>query len=303
MAGKSSTCVGCPNQAACASGQSSAPDPAIEEIKARMSLVKHKILVLSGKGGVGKSTVASQVAMALSGGGNVTGLLDIDVCGPSAPRMLGVEDMDVHQSGSGWQPVWVDENLCVMSIGFMLPSRDDAVVWRGVRKIGLIKQFLKDVNWEKLDYLVIDAPPGTSDEHITIAQCLNQTSNVGAVIVTTPQEVALLDVRKEINFCRKAGVKILGVIENMAGFVCPHCGNSSEIFVPSEADSVQGPSAVLRGAEAMAKKHGIPFLGRIPLDPKLGIASERGEALKNSLALQSLQSAVQNLRINCKGNT
>ena len=140
MAGKSSTCVGCPNQAACASGQSSAPDPAIEEIKARMSLVKHKILVLSGKGGVGKSTVASQVAMALSGGGNVTGLLDIDVCGPSAPRMLGVEDMDVHQSGSGWQPVWVDENLCVMSIGFMLPSRDDAVVWRGVRKIGLIKQ-------------------------------------------------------------------------------------------------------------------------------------------------------------------
>ena len=278
-------------------------DPDFASIHDRMQNIDYKVLVLSGKGGVGKSTVASQLAMLLSerpimgtsadardtagngGDGSVTGLLDIDICGPSAPRMLGVEADEVRQAASGWQPVWVDDKLCVMSIGFMLPSRDDAVVWRGVRKNGLMKQFLKDVEWGALDFLVIDAPPGTSDEHITIAQCLNHTHNVAAVIVTTPQEIALLDVRKEINFCVKAGIRILGIVENMAGFVCPHCNCSSDIFLPSNVDatpSSMSPTGEMqgagraRGAEAMARRFSVPFLGRIPLDPRLGQACEEG---------------------------
>ena len=195
-AGKTASCEGCPNQAKCATGKGGELDPDFASINERMQSIDYKILVLSGKGGVGKSTVASQLAMLLGGaedcqgdegGAGAAGLLDIDICGPSAPRMMGVEADEVRQAASGWQPVWVSDKLCVMSIGFMLPSRDDAVVWRGVRKNGLMKQFLKDVEWGALDYLVIDAPPGTSDEHITIAQCLNHTHNVAAVIVTTPQ--------------------------------------------------------------------------------------------------------------------
>ena len=164
-AGKADGCAGCPNQAACASGQGAALDPDADAIHERMAGIDYKVLVLSGKGGVGKSTLASQLAMMLSKGGSAggrgaTGLLDIDICGPSAPRMMGVEASEVRQAASGWQPVWVRDNLCVMSIGFMLPSREDAVVWRGVRKNGLMKQFLKDVEWGDLDFLVVDAPPG-----------------------------------------------------------------------------------------------------------------------------------------------
>jgi Mrp family chromosome partitioning ATPase len=164
-AGKADGCAGCPNQAACASGQGAALDPDADAIHERMAGIDYKVLVLSGKGGVGKSTLASQLAMLLSKGGGAggrgaTGLLDIDICGPSAPRMMGVEASEVRQAASGWQPVWVRDNLCVMSIGFMLPSREDAVVWRGVRKNGLMKQFLKDVEWGDLDFLVVDAPPG-----------------------------------------------------------------------------------------------------------------------------------------------
>jgi len=167
-AGTADGCAGCPNQAACASGQGAALDPDAGAIRDRMASVDYKVLVLSGKGGVGKSTLASQLAMLLSKGGGAgggrgaTGLLDIDVCGPSAPRMMGVEASEVRQAASGWQPVWIHDSLCVMSIGFMLPSREDAVVWRGVRKNGLMKQFLKDVEWGALDFLVVDAPPGKS---------------------------------------------------------------------------------------------------------------------------------------------
>lgn len=167
--------------------------------------MKHKILVLSGKGGVGKSTVSAQLAFALANQGKQVGLLDIDICGPSIPTMLGLVGQEVHQSASGWSPVYVEDNLGVMSIGFMLPTTDDAVIWRGPRKNGLIKQFLTDVDWGQLDYLIIDTPPGTSDEHISIVQYLKATNVDGAVIVTTPQEVAMADVRKEINFCKKTG--------------------------------------------------------------------------------------------------
>ncbi len=182
------------------------------------------MLVLSGKGGVGKSTMSTQIALSLAQDENLNiGLLDIDICGPSIPRMLGLENQEVHQSNEGWSPVYLEENLAVMSIGFMLPNKDDPVIWRGPRKNGLIKQFLTDVLWDSLDYLIVDTPPGTSDEHISIIQYLKKANVYGAIIVTTPQEVALSDVRKEINFCKKTKTTVLGVIENMSGFVCPGC--------------------------------------------------------------------------------
>lgn len=149
--------------------------------------------------------------------------MDIDVCGPSVPKIMGVEGEQIHQSNAGWSPVFVQENLGVMSIGFMLPDPDEAVIWRGPKKNGLIKQFLRDVDWGELDYLVVDTPPGTSDEHLSIVQLLKPAGIDGAIVITTPQEVALADVRKEINFCQKVGIPILGLVENMSGFICPNC--------------------------------------------------------------------------------
>jgi Mrp family chromosome partitioning ATPase len=174
-AGKASGCDGCPNQSVCASGGGKVVDPAEAHVVDRMANVKHKWLVLSGKGGVGKSTCSAQLAWSLAAKGFQVGLLDVDICGPSIPRMLGLQGHEVHQSSSGWSPVYVDDNLGVMSIGFMLPSADDAIIWRGPRKNGLIKQFLTDVVWNELDYLIIDTPPGTSDEHLSIVQYLKGT--------------------------------------------------------------------------------------------------------------------------------
>ena len=223
LAGKQDACNGCPNQNICASGEMNKPDPAKDEIKEKLAGVKNKILVLSGKGGVGKSTFSTQLARMLAAKGYDVGLMDLDICGPSIPTMMGLVGQEVHQSNEGWSPVYVDENLGVMSIGFMLSNDDDAIVWRGPKKNGLIKQFLTDVCWGDLDYLIIDTPPGTSDEHISIVQYLNIENNDGAIIITTPQEVALADVRKEVNFCKKTNVPILGVVENMSWFICPHC--------------------------------------------------------------------------------
>ena len=200
----------------------------VEEVSRKLKGVKNVIIVLSGKGGVGKSTVATQLALTLAQDSEIdVGLLDIDICGPSVPRMLGMEGNDVHRSNTGWSPVYLEDNFAVMSIGFMLPNKDDPVIWRGPRKDGLIRQFLTDVMWEGLDYLIIDTPPGTSDEHISIINYLQKTNLLGAVIVTTPQEVALLDVRKEVNFIKKTNTALLGVVENMSGFVCPNCACES----------------------------------------------------------------------------
>jgi Mrp family chromosome partitioning ATPase len=154
-----------------------------------------------------------------------------------------------------------------MSVGFLLASPEDAVIWRGPKKNGLIKQFLRDVDWGEVDYLVVDTPPGTSDEHLSIVQYLSQSSVDGAVIVTTPQEVSLLDVRKEINFCRKVNLPILGVVENMSGFICPKCKKESKIFPPSTG-----------GGEKLALDSGVPFLGQVPLDPRLGKCCDQGKS-------------------------
>jgi len=264
-AGQMSACAGCPNQKACASGEAKKPDPAVLDVKENLKNVKRKILVLSGKGGVGKSTVSAQLSFGMAARSMDVGLLDVDICGPSVPRMLGLLGQDVHNSGEGWSPVYVNDNLAVMSIGFMLPNQDDAIIWRGPRKNGLIKQFLTDVNWGPLDALFVDTPPGTSDEHLSIVTYLQESSMDGAVIVTTPQEVSLMDVRKEINFCKKVKLPVIGVIENMSGFVCPNCSHTEHIFSPSSG-----------GAEQMCKDMEVPFLGRIPLDGRVGKACDAG---------------------------
>lgn len=191
--------------------------------------------------------------------------MDIDICGPSLPLMFGLSSSRLHSTSSGILPLSVLPNLSLVSIGFLLPSTSSAVIWRGPKKNGIIKQFLKDVDWGELDYLVVDTPPGTSDEHLSVVQYLKESGIDGAVVVTTPQEVALQDVRKELDFCRKVGVPILGIIENMSGFVCPSCGGESDIFIPSTG-----------GADALAKEWDVELLGKVPLDPRIGKSCDYG---------------------------
>ncbi|KAG9071091.1 cytosolic Fe-S cluster assembly factor nbp35 [Linnemannia hyalina] len=265
QAGKANACDGCPNQNVCATAPKG-PDPDLPLINGRMGTVKHKILVLSGKGGVGKSSFTTQLSFALSHDEETqVGVMDIDICGPSIPKMFGLDGEQIHQSNSGWSPVYVTDNLGVMSIGFILQEADDAIIWRGPKKNGLIKQFLKDVDWGDLDYLVVDTPPGTSDEHLSVVQYLKESGITGAILITTPQEVALQDVRKEIDFCRKVKIPIIGVVENMAGFVCPSCKGESVIFAPTTG-----------GARKMAEDTNVRFLGSIPLDPRIGMSCDQG---------------------------
>ncbi|CAH7687899.1 ATP-binding protein [Phakopsora pachyrhizi] len=283
-AGQASACQGCPNQSICQSNEPgsriSVIDPDINLINQRLSGVKNKILVLSGKGGVGKSTFSVGLGWAFSGDGDHTALLDIDITGPSLPLMLGLSpDLHrLHSTSTGWSPLHVTEYLSVMSIGFMLPSSDSAVIWRGPKKNGMIKQFLKDVDWsteqeledlsasDRLDHMIIDTPPGTTDEHLSIASYLKTTGITGAVILTTPQEVAIQDVRRIISFCRKTSINILGVVENMSGFVCSSCDGQSEIFLPTSG-----------GAKRLCKEEGLELLGKIPLDPRIGKGCDLGQ--------------------------
>ncbi|XP_045626434.1 cytosolic Fe-S cluster assembly factor nubp1 isoform X1 [Procambarus clarkii] len=266
-AGKASACAGCPNQQVCSSGAAQTPDPDLDAVKERLASIKYKILVLSGKGGVGKSTVTAMVARALAlDDSKDVGILDIDICGPSQPRLLGAQEEKVHSSGAGWSPIYVAENLAVMSIGFLLKSADDAVIWRGPKKNGMIKQFLRDVDWGSLDYLIVDTPPGTSDEHLSIVQYLSAAPPVAAVIVTTPQEVALLDVRKEITFCQKVNIPIIGIVENMTTFVCPKCKTETAIF-----------PATTGGGTQLAADAGLHLLGQLPLDPRVAQSCDHGQ--------------------------
>ncbi|HEY7588340.1 MAG TPA: Mrp/NBP35 family ATP-binding protein [Thermoplasmata archaeon] len=226
----------------------------------RMSKIKHKIVVMSGKGGVGKSTVSANLAVLLAQESRV-GLVDADVTGPDIPMLMGVEDEQVTTTDTGMMPTIGPQGVRVISMAQLI-DRDTAVVWRGPLKIKALKQMLSDVEWGELDYLVIDLPPGTSDEPLSIAQEIPDAD--GAVVVTTPQEVSLLDVRKSISFAKAVNLPILGVIENMSGFVCPHCGKVTEIFK-------------VGGGEAAAKELGLPFLGRIPLDPRIVIGGDAGK--------------------------
>jgi Mrp family chromosome partitioning ATPase len=233
-----------------------------EQLRERMGLIKHKVLVLSGKGGVGKSTVAVNIAVSLAMSGKNVGLLDVDIHGPSVPKILKLEEERAKGIDEQLLAVKVNKNLSVMSVGFMLPRSDSAVIWRGPMKYNVIRQFLKDVEWGELDYLIVDCPPGTGDEPLSVGQLIEGAD--GAVVVTTPQELALNDVRKSITFCRELGLRVLGVLENMSGFVCPGCGERVDIFK-------------LGGAEAMATELAVPFLGSIPLDKDIVESCDSGD--------------------------
>jgi ATP-binding protein involved in chromosome partitioning len=226
----------------------------------RMARIAHKVIVLSGKGGVGKSTVAVNLAVSLMRGGKRVGLLDVDIHGPSVPKMLGLEGQTLLTEGETMLPV-VAGGLRVMSVGFLLRNQADALIWRGPMKMAVIKQFLMDVDWGDLDYLVVDAPPGTGDEPLSVCQLIENAD--GAVVVTTPQDVALAAVRKSITFCRKLNLPVLGVVENMSGFMCPRCGERIEIFGAG-------------GGERLAREMRVPFLGRIPIEPQLAVSGDAG---------------------------
>ena len=263
--------------------------------------VKHVVLVLSGKGGVGKSSVTLQLALSLSQQGQNVGILDIDLTGPSIPRLLNLEDKKVRQAPGGWLPVPVHDvletegtrrgSLHALSLAFLLPSRDSAVIWRGPKKTAMVRQFVSDVMWPpNTDYLLIDTPPGTSDEHIAIVEELHKLAVVtpvmqngqphldisssapslaGAVVVTTPQAISTSDVRKELNFCVKTQVPVLGVIENMSGYMCPCCGEVSNVFSKG-------------GGEIMAQECGVPYLGSVPIDTTFGELVEGVKQAQNT---------------------
>jgi ATP-binding protein involved in chromosome partitioning len=250
-------CSSCATASTCASAKAG---PAGLPPKAEID-VKHVIMVLSGKGGVGKSTVSVNLAYALSSHGYKVGLLDLDMHGPNVPIMLGIQDHKLGMMGNKIEPVHVTGSLSVISMAFLLPDTSTPIIWRGPMKMAAIQQFLGEVNWGPLDYLVVDLPPGTGDEALTIAQLAPNVR--GAVIVTTPQDVATLDARKSAKFIEKLGLPVIGVIENMSGMLCPHCGEEIDLFGRG-------------GGKKIADELGVPFLGSIPLDIEMRKAGDEG---------------------------
>ncbi len=231
-------------------------------LKERMSKINHKLIVISGKGGVGKSTVAVNLAYGLAAKGNMAGLLDVDIHGPNVAKMLNIEDKKLIGSDLGIEPVEVLPGLKVVSLALMFEDRDQPIIWRGPLKMITIKQFLADVNWGELDYLIVDSPPGTGDEPLSVCQLIPDLS--GAIIVTTPQDVAVLDSRKSVLFAKELKVPIVGVIENMSGFVCPHCGKEIDLFG-------------VGGGKRAASDLMVPFLGKIPLEPEMVKSGDSGK--------------------------
>ncbi|HVN74031.1 MAG TPA: Mrp/NBP35 family ATP-binding protein [Methanoregula sp.] len=258
---KEKECAGCPTASTCASKKTGGEaGPAGLPPKAPID-VKHVIMVLSGKGGVGKSTVSVNLAYSLSSHGYRVGLLDLDMHGPNIPIMLGIQDHKLAMMGNKIEPVHVTGSLSVISMAFLLPDTSTPIIWRGPMKMAAIQQFLTDVNWGALDFLVVDLPPGTGDEALTIAQIAPNVR--GAVIVTTPQDVATLDARKSAKFVEKLGLPVVGVIENMSGLICPHCGTEIDLFGKG-------------GGKKVAEELNVPFLGAIPLDIEMRKAGDEG---------------------------
>ncbi len=227
-----------------------------------MENIAHKFLVLSGKGGVGKSTIAANLAVWLSMQGKNVGLLDIDIHGPSIPKLLNLDGKGIQAQGDKIKPILYSNTLKIMSIGFLLPDESNAVIWRGPMKHNIIKQFINDVDWGQLDYLVIDCPPGTGDEPLSIIQLIGKVD--GAIVITTPQQLSVVDVKKCITFCRQLNLPVIGVIENMSGFVCPQCNSKIKIFKSG-------------GGEQMAKECNVPFVGSIPIDCDMVSACDSGK--------------------------
>ena len=251
-------------QKSCGSTHSADAALAQQDIAITRSLgrIKNKILVMSGKGGVGKSTVAVNLALGLVNSGYKVGLMDVDLHGPDICRMLNLTDSLVAPENENdlVPPLTYNDKLKVVSLEYMMKDRDEAIIWRGPLKIQAIRQFVADMDWGELDYLVIDAPPGTGDEPLSIAQTVK---NVHALVVTTPQAIALADVRKSINFCKTVEMPVVGVVENMSGYICPHCEKTTNIFSSG-------------GGEQVARDFDLPFLGRVPMDPRVVIAGDTG---------------------------
>jgi ATP-binding protein involved in chromosome partitioning len=248
-----------------AAQQGADPRAALEiAVKKSLSSIKQKIMVMSGKGGVGKSSTAVNLAMALAFKGGKVGLLDVDLHGPDIPRMLGLNGVLDINGEQLLIPKKYNENLAAVSVESLTGGRDDALIWRGPVKHSVIQQFIGQVAWGNLDFLVIDAPPGTGDEPLTVAQIVPDAK---AVIVTTPQEVSLSDVRKSINFCKTVKMSVFGLIENMSGLVCPHCDCSIDLFGSG-------------GGERTAAQMDIPFLGRVPFDPEMVVCGDAGVAFQ-----------------------
>ncbi len=246
-------------------------------LKENLSCIKNKIIVMSGKGGVGKTTVAVNLAYGLALKGYKTGILDVDIHGPNIVKMLGIEGEKLGSSSLGMEPVEVMKNLKAISIALLIEDPDKPIIWRGPLKMQTIKQFLSDVNWGNLDYLIIDAPPGTGDEPLSVCQLIPDIN--GAVIVTTPQDVAILDSRKSVQFAKELKLPVIGIIENMSGFCCPHCKKDIDLFG-------------MGGGEKAAVNLEVPFLGSIPIEPEVVKSGDSGHPFinlkKESLALRSM---------------
>lgn len=241
-------------------------------IEANLARVKRKILVMSGKGGVGKSTVASYLALLLAHNGKKVGLMDVDLHGPTVAKLMDVQGgFEIVEAEGAIRPYRFSDQLGIVSLDMVLGEKDTAVIWRGPMKISAIRQFISDIDWGLLDFMVVDSPPGTGDEPLTVAQTIPDAE---ALIVTTPQEVSLADVRKSINFCRQVGLKILGVVENMSGFSCPHCGETIDLFGSG-------------GGVHMAAQMNVPLLGQLPIDPAMVTAGDSGD-LKGLMARDDL---------------
>ena len=254
------SCSSCSSADGCSAEEKQKQEEKV--LQARLSNIKHRIAVMSGKGGVGKSTVAVSLAVTLANQGHKVGLLDADIHGPNLPKMLGLDNKRLQAGADGIIPEPVMDNLAVVSMAFLLENPDNPVVWRGPLKHTVIRQFVADVQWGELDYLIIDLPPGTGDEPLSVAQVIKPMD--GSVIVTTPQDVALLDSRKSVVFSQQIEVPVLGIVENMSGFSCPHCGEAIDLFK-------QG------GGRKAAVDLKVPFLGAVPLDPQVVVQGDAGK--------------------------
>jgi ATP-binding protein involved in chromosome partitioning len=277
------SCSQCESSQECS--QKEKEEHAEQRLQAQLQRIKHTIVVMSGKGGVGKSTVAANLAVTLSRHNHRVGLMDADIHGPNIPKMLGIEGAQLMSTHEGIMPIMYSETLLVMSVAFMLSGRDEAVIWRGPLKHALIRQFLSDIYWGDLDYLIVDLPPGTGDEPLSIAQTITYVD--GAIIVTTPQSVALQDARRSVSFARKLTIPVRGIVENMSGFICPHCGERTDIFKTG-------------GGRNAANMLNVPFLGEIPLDPNVVVLSDSGSPYVEKHPSTAISEAFEKIAKECE---
>jgi Mrp family chromosome partitioning ATPase len=279
------TCESCDESSSCS--QKEKEVHAEERLRSKLSFIRHRIMVMSGKGGVGKSTVATNLAVALSRDGLDVGIMDADIHGPNIPKMLGIESAQIQAGANGMIPVEVLPHLKVISMAFFIGDQDNPVVWRGPLKHSAINQFLGEVDWGRLDYLIVDLPPGTGDEPLSVAHLIKEVD--GSIVVTTPQDVALLDSRKAVTFSRMLNIPVIGIVENMSGLICPHCQKEILLFKTG-------------GGEKAARDLKVPFMGRIPIDPEMVIDCDRGMPFVIAHPDSEAAKAYQQIAERCKAH-